>query len=288
MRMLKMEKKYLLCILLAIVSINVCASKPKWIGNTPKALNSTYQFVEVISFGNSLNVARENAKQRLADNQQLRNAVMVNRRANQVSHIEQTRHNGNLNEIITSKVDINMVISGETFTLQAYVVDEYMAGYERGQQKLHTLYMVAITENPSFDKTLLTEKYGAGAAAMSIIPGLGQMYKGSYLKGGLMMAGTAAGVVSVLLCENQRADYKNKIKQQAQFAKDYNTKASNWETARNVAIGVTAAIYIYNLIDAAAAKGARRVIVKKANGNNLSFHPVATPYSAGAALTYNF
>lgn len=283
-----MGKSFIICFLLTIVSLTVCASKPKWVGNTPKAQNATYQFTEVVSYGNNLNAARENAKQRLADNQQLKNTVLVNRKANQLSHIDQSIHNGNLDETITSKVDIQMEISGEIFTLQAYVVDEYMAGFERDQVKLHTLYMVAVTDNPVFDRTLLTEKYGAGAAAMSIIPGLGQFYKGSYLKGGLMMAGTAAGIVGIILCENQRADYKSKMKQQVQFAKDYNTKANNWETARNVAIGVTAAIYIYNLIDAVAAKGARRVIVKKANGNNLSFHPVATPYSAGAALTYNF
>ena len=279
----------LFLLFILVVPIMAFANKPKWVGNTPTELNNTYKFVEVISYGSSMKIARENAKQILAQNQQLLNAVTMNVDTGILTKVNQQMVNGNMREVINTEVEITIKETGKSFKLQAGIVDEYVAGYERGGEiKLHTLYMVAVTDDPVFDRTYTTTSYGAGAAAMSIIPGLGQFYKGSYLKGGLMMAGTAAGIVGIILCENQRADYKSKMKQQAQFAKDYNTKANNWETARNVAIGVTAAIYIYNLIDAAAAKGARRVIVKKANGNNVSFYPVATPYSAGVALTYNF
>jgi hypothetical protein len=85
-----------------------------------------------------------------------------------------------------------------------------------------------------------------------------------------------------------RSDYKNKMKEQPQFAKDYNTKANNWETARNICIGATAAVWVYNIIDAAAAKGARRIIVNRATGSNLSIHPTASLTDFGLAMTYSF
>lgn len=285
---MEIKRFYIIIAILMCSTLSMLAQKPKWISNTPKELNYTYKFVKVVADGASVESARNSAEDRLASDEQLKEGVAIyrNKKSHEDTYLSRT-NKGALQENKLKHITVDLVYQGVEYNLQAYKVDEYIERISGGY-RVYSLYQVATCEDPVFDRTYLSSSYGAGAAAMSIIPGLGQMYKGSYLKGGLMMAGTAAGVVSVLLCENQRADYKNKIKQQAQFAKDYNTKASNWETARNVAIGVTAAIYIYNLIDAAAAKGARRVIVKKANGNNLSFHPVATPYSAGAALTYNF
>ena len=103
-----------------------------------------------------------------------------------------------------------------------------------------------------------------------------------------MLGGVVALGLGALLCENTRSDYKNKMKEQPEFAQTYNTKANNYETARNILIGATAAVYIYNLIDAAVAKGARRIIVKPANGSYASLHPIVTPNSAGISLAYNF
>ena len=78
------------------------------------------------------------------------------------------------------------------------------------------------------------------------------------------------------------------MKEQPDFAKDYNTKANNWETARNICIGATAAVWIFNIIDAAAAKGSRRIIVKKNNYRELSLKPMVSFDGAGMAMTYNF
>ena len=56
--------------------------------------------------------------------------------------------------------------------------------------------------------------------------------------------------------------------------KTYNTKADNCENIRNICIGGAAALYVYNLIDAIAANGAKRVIIKKKNTRYLR---VSTP-----------
>ena len=140
----------------------------------------------------------------------------------------------------------------------------------------------------NFDRAYKSTSYGAAPALMSIIPGLGQFYKGSTVKGICMLGGVAACGVGALLCENERSDYKNKMKEQPQFAKNYNTKANNYETARNICLGAAAAIWIYNIVDAAAAKGTRKIVVKPASGSYLSVHPIATFDAIGASLSYVF
>ncbi len=285
-------KKHIILTLLCIIAfvnseaITRSGSKPSWASKGESSLNSkrsneTYYFKAFRMEGANLNDLKEDKIPQLSTFIGQYNQI----EADAEKDIETISGDGaKSSETYRATFKHGLV----TDVFYARLVDEYWE-FDKGIYTYYVLFAVSVNgKEPIFDEFSSSTSYGAGAIAMSIIPGLGQMHKGSYLKGGLMMAGTAAGVISIILCENQRADYHNKMLEQPRFAQDYNTKANNWETARNVAIGVTAAIYIYNLIDAAAAKGARRVIVKKANGNNLSFHPVATPYSAGAALTYNF
>ena len=277
----------LLCAAFCCISMASFAGKPKWVGNTPKELNTTYRFIEVVSYGNSIAEARMEAKQQLAQNEQLRRAVTVSVNSGNLQHVDQQIVNGNMVETINNNITIETKISGQEYRLQAYPVDEYI---ERtgGQVKLYTLYMVGVADRVNFDRAYKSTSYGATPALMSIVPGLGQFYKGSTVKGVCMLGGVAAFGVGALFCENERADYKNKMKEQPQFAKDYNTKANNYETARNICLGAAAAVWVYNIIDAAAAKGARRIIVKPATGSYLSVHPVATPNEVGVSLSYNF
>ena len=102
-----------------------------------------------------------------------------------------------------------------------------------------------------------------------------------------------ACVAGIILCENQRADYANKVIEQPRFAKEYNTKANNWATGRNLAIGVAGALYVYNLIDAAVTNGARRVKLKPVGSAEFSCSPCIlsdglNQLSAGVQLSLNF
>lgn len=264
------------------------ASKPEWIGNTPKEKNDTYKFVEIVSYGSGIDAARLDAIHMLAQDRQLSNAALVNVEAGKLSHSEASVDGkGNETETFNETVDIKVEIKGQDYKVQAKKIDEY-AGHEAGQVKLHTLYMVALTDNPEFDRTYLTDSYGPKPAFMSIIPGLGQWYKGSKVKGTCMFAGAVLSVAGIIVCENQRASYHKKMIEQPKFAKEYNSKASNWETGRNICIGVAGAVWIYSIVDAAVARGARRVVVDKAKGSVLSFSPVFTPDAAGLALSLNF
>lgn len=287
------SKRIIFFVYVLFTFIWTSAQKPKWVNNTPLELNKTYKFVEIISTGNDLNSARIDALRLLAQDRQLTNAINVNVESGKLTHVDQTTVNGNFNETIKEQIDINVKISGENYQVQGQKIDEFAEKSSNGQIKLHTLFMVAICNNPVFDNVYLTDKYGFTPAIFSLIPGAGQMYKGSYLKGGCILGSEILCAAGIILCESQRADYKNKVKEQPRFAKTYNTKANNWAIGRNLCIGMAGAIYIYNLIDAAISSGARIVKIKQSGKATFSYKPFfildnMNKSSAGINLTYNF
>lgn len=285
--------RFLCLILLTVNGLHLCAQRPVWIANTPKELNYTYKFIVITSYGANLEEARFDAKDRLADNKQLAEGVRITRNTCEHTDIEKIRRNNEpLQSEKVQRISIDMSIDGEQYDLQANKIDEY-AQFVSGQVKLYTLFQVATCSDPVFDNVYLTEKYGAVPVLMSLVPGAGQMYKGSYLKGGCILGAEIVCVAGIILCENQRADYANKVIEQPRFAKEYNTKANNWATGRNLAIGVAGALYVYNLIDAAVTNGARRVKLKPMGSVEFSCNPCIlldglNQPSAGVQLSLNF
>lgn len=277
-----MRNALLVLMVLLVGSTTSLAQKPAWISNTPKEQNRTYKFVEVISYGTTLEAARIEGDKKLASNEQLVRAVTVAVDREGVQRVNQIFSNGNLNEVVQNVVDVKTSVRGKEFTLQAGRVDEYVTK-ERGLYELHTLYMVAVEPNPVFDNVYLTTKYGFSARAL--VPGWAQLNKGSTAKGIAILAAEVAAVGGIIFTENERASYESKMRSQPNFAMQYKNKADNYETARNCCIGAAAAIYVYNLIDAIVAPGARRVVVKP---RNLHFSPVATKDFNGVTLSYNF
>ena len=196
--------RFLCLILLAVNGLRLYAQKPVWIANTPKELNYTYKFIVITSYGANLEEARFDAKDRLADNKQLAEGVRITRNTREHTDIHKFRKsNGPLQSEKTQRISIDMSIDGEKYDLQANKIDEY-AQMVNGQVKLYTLFQVATCSDPVFDNVYLTEKYGAVPVLMSLVPGAGQMYKGSYLKGGCILGGRnlAIGVAGALYVYN--------------------------------------------------------------------------------------
>lgn len=278
------------CLLILACASTLCyAQQPKWVGNTPQELNYTYKFVEIVSTGSTLESARYNAKERLVDDSQLQEGIRIYRKTNDKTTIDKSRVNGgNLQETKKQHIEIETTVDGEQYQLQAIKVDEYPSN-SNGIVTLHTLYMVALCDDPVFDRTYLTSAYGVTPVVMSIIPGLGQWYKGSKVKGISMFGAESVAVTGIIVCENQRASYIKKSKEQPKFAKEYGSKADQWDTGRNICIGVAAGIWVYNMVDAIVAKGARRVVVKRSEGGGLSMAPFAMPDGgAGVSFAYRF
>lgn len=281
--------KYIWIILLAVIPyITITAGspkKPKWTNRTSdlnnQLVNKSYKFKEAISNGKTLEEARNGRFKALA--RLFTNTDQIKREESLEKIIEQGK-------VAQSSVTYTEKATNQQVTKRFYhtLVDEYWE-WSNGEYHIHSLYATSESEQePQFDHFSATTSYGAAPVLMSIIPGVGQMYKGSILKGICMLGGVAACGIGALFCENERSDYKNKIKEQPQFAQTYNTKANNYETARNICIGAAAAIWLYNIIDAAVAKGAKKIVISPNDSSYLSIHPVATTNSLGVSFAYNF
>lgn len=254
-------KNILSIILLLWIPIMAMGQKPMWVNGYHKDLVNSY--IDVFTaIGTTADDARQKALQRVVDERSRATG----------RNYSISEQNGNLT--INSQGDLEV---------KCRVVDEY---YEQQSGKTKVSLLVQTARNPvySFEPVGVTEDYSAGARV--IVPGWAQIYKGQTAKGLVMLAGVVGCGIGALVCENTRSDYKNKMKEQPEFAQTYNTKANNFETARNICIGGAAAFYIWSLIDGIGSKGKRRVIVGK--NSSLSLNPSLTSDGGGLSLTYNF
>jgi hypothetical protein len=132
-----------------------------------------------------------------------------------------------------------------------------------------------------------TDRYGARAAWRSaLLPGWGQMHKGSMTKGLLILGGEVALAGGIVATDNLRASYRQKINQthNAAHIKAYAGKADTMTNIRNLCITAAAALYIYNVVDAIVAPGNKYLVTPR-----LTFVPVTGDASyTGLALVLNF
>lgn len=278
--------------LLMLVPTLAFAQKPKWVNNTPRELNSTYRFVEVVSTGSSIESARMSRLHQLALNEKVASAAKVAISSGTLTTIEDVYTEQGVTGKQTDKSFINVKVDDEEYTLQARLVDEYLSGMEHGMVQLHSLYMVAVCDNPIFDHAGLSTSYGVTPLLMSIVPGAGQWYKGSKAKGAMFLGGTAALAGSMVYCQSRITNSRNLAAQtyNPEHLRIYSRRISNFSTARNVCIGAAAALYVWNLVDAVVAPGARRIVVRPAmnfGGYSLeNSNSSADAVGLSAALTF--
>lgn len=180
-----------------------------------------------------------------------------------------------------------------TDVFYARLVDEYWEyiSYPDGSRGYEYYALFAVSRQasvPVFDDFYFTTHYGMQGFIRSLVPGWGQIYKGSMTKGVCILGGEVACVAGIIVSESMRSSYIKKMKEQPKFAKEYNSKADNWENGRNFCIGAAAALYVYNLVDAIAAKGAKRVVVKPANRPYFSLAPTILDNGYGLTFAYRF
>ena len=253
-----------LIILLFCLTLSCTAmgqSKPTWVDGYHKDLMNTY--IDVFpGIGDNEEDARKDA----------------------INHIveERSRATGRRYTVQENNGYISM-ISQDELTVKCRVVDEYHTRQD-GNHKVFLLVQTARHPDYAYENISVTNSYPVSGRVL--VPGWAQIYKGQTAKGLVMLAGVVGCGIGALVFENTRSDYKNKMKEQPEFAQTYNTKANNNETARNICIGAAGAFYLWSLIDGIASKGKRRVFVGK--NSSLAINPVASNEGAALALTYNF
>lgn len=270
-------RKLILCLLLGIATISAKAQTPRWVNNPPQPMrgNNTYTFIVTDAETRNLDLGRKKCLQMLSLDMGLMNTVTTNYRSREYISSTQNRANNKFNETIDEQLFEVITMDGKPIELTARIVDEY---FDRSKGVMSTLYQVGVTPNPCFDDVIITDFYGFEAGWRSaVLPGWGQFYKHDYLKGGIMLGGSAAFLGGILLTERTRQDYKFKYNNTHDLnaRKVYMQRHNNFQLARNLCIGALAGLYIYNIVDAFNTPGAPYVIVQHTDnsGRTYAFAP---------------
>lgn len=156
---------------------------------------------------------------------------------------------------------------------------------------LDQLYAISEKDTtPSFDNFEVTRKYNGIPVAMSLIPGLGQIYKGQAAKGYAILGSEVFFCAAIAYGEINRAYYMKKAHKNPGNFESWKSKANTFRTVRNIGIVFASATYLYNILDAALAKGAPHVIISRKNlyPADLVISPQASPWHFGASLAFTF
>lgn len=157
--------------------------------------------------------------------------------------------------------------------------------------KLDELYAISEKDvTPHFDNFKLTRSYGVKPVFMSLIPGLGQIYKGQPVKGYSLLGAEVVLCSTIAVGELNRSYYLKKARKNQGNYESWKSKASFYRSLRDIGIVLASATYLYNLIDAAFVKGAPRILISRQNSYpaDIVFTPVASPDHIGLGLSLTF
>ena len=255
---------------------------PRWVKHTPESKNTAiYQYRVIQVYVNDLKEVPEKSLRELTNF--LPNSWGVTK-----AKASTMRNDASAGSQIEVNID-NKGSDVNEVTMNCRIIDTYweleQMGYEK-KYRCYVLYQMALPPYEASEYAYVTDKYGMEAVAMSIIPGAGQMYKGSYLKGGLIMGGSVLCVGGIVACESVKAGYQALANKEHNAAKKktYQNNANNWQTGSFVCIGALGALWIYNLIDAGVTSGAKHVKIKKymTSGCNFRLEPTMLDYQTPA------
>ncbi len=158
------------------------------------------------------------------------------------------------------------------------------------QWEYYQLFAVSSQLNtlPDFDDFSVSRTYNSAALVMSLIPGMGQVYKGQKAKGYSILGAEAVLVAGSVGFSVKKNYCRRKVRHEIPDVDSWKSKQRSWRQMRNMCIVAAGGLYVYNLIDAAVTKGNRHLIVNKSKNTNLSFTPAAFSDGVGAAFAINF
>lgn len=261
--------------------------RPEWLTKGVETLNAkrsneTYRFVTVHASSADLKALQADRMNTLST--YIGQTYKI--QGTEKSKIVSARSDNHEALVETYEMEYKTDVSSEKF--YARLVDEYWE-FHNGLYEYHALFAVSEKgQMPIFDEFSVISPNGAAPALMSIVPGVGQFYKGQKVKGLILFGAEAASVIGALYCENQRSSNVKKMSTYPRQVKEYSDKANDWKIRRNIMWGIAGAVWVYNMIDAIAVKGTPKVIIKPTKQSTMAFAPMATPNYAGITLTYSW
>lgn len=242
----------------------------------PTPQNSSYIFVRELGVGSTIQEARDNCFGSLLTDAGFEKGMNIQSDMKNSESEHSVIVNGQEQRHSETHFTASSTIKGKEVQLQGMKIDEYWERGADGNYHLTTLYARSqVDVTPQFDDVKLTTKYDINDMWRSaIVPGWGQLYKGSTLKGGLIMGGTVACIGAIIFTDCTRASFNSKIQKthDAKLKLHYADQRTAYATGRDICIGALCALYVYNIVDAIVAPGARRVLTSPAGSNKFSYH----------------
>ena len=266
--------------------------RAKWIGNPPTGNHTMYFVVVHTDASSSLDGARAFSLKELTSNVERTDKVSINEIFSDNSK-QRYDSNGDVDYTGTDEYSLELKVEGKADPIRSRRVDEYWRTVNRGRKQVIEYYALYAVERTGvtadFSSIAVSNSYGMQSMWRSfLIPGWGQLYKGTYAKGGIMMSGTFAAVSGIIYTESRRGDFVKFMGQthDANIIRSYQTKVNQLAMIRNICIGGAAAFYIWNVVDALVAPGASHVIIKN---SRISMSPIAYHNGGfGVSATYSF
>lgn len=184
---------------------------------------------------------------------------------------------------ISADGSLSVVDGGKEMRPYIRVLDDYNEYV--GDRCVYYLLIQVGRYSADYDPVKVTDCYPFSARVF--VPGMAQIYKGQVGKGVGFIVGEVAFIGGIVASECLRASYISKmnatryVKQRQVYADNANICA----LSRNISIAGAAAVYVWNIIDGAVAKGRKHVLIGDAR---LQFAPYATPDASGLALSLTF
>jgi len=239
---------------------------PPWVNGEFPPVTGDYDFMLSRGEGETLRAARNDAFTSFLTDLGNNAGVRVSSRT--IAEIKsELRSQGNVTDYIEGETSSTVYeIERAGFYASFIKVGEYC---ERIQTRYGFEYRIwelyEVSERGRFRPYIpqYTSRYGAdGFLRSALLPGWGQLYKGSRTKGICIIGGEALFIGGIVATESLRASYVKMLNEthSAEQIRAYSRDADTMENFRNVCITAAAALYLYNLIDAIAAPGAPRLI----------------------------
>jgi hypothetical protein len=230
--------------------------KPNWISETPFGDSFSYHKGQA-SNTKSLEEARKqafaNVVASIAAEQQVDVRVQSTTTTSQTNNNKTYNVNGSFFEVVEISTG-KSILNGLKFE------EEYWQKLQlpNGSIQYESWILMRL---PKGSNSRYTQKsYGfAPVWRSALMPGWGQFYKKQNTKGIALLAATGVILVGAIVTENQRSsNYTNALNtRDINERRAFISTADNWKNSRNAIIAVGGAIYLYNLIDAIATKGAK-------------------------------
>lgn len=277
-------------VLFIVVSVSVqglmAQSTPRWVEKGVKELNNkrtndSYEFWIYHNHGQDISEIEKEAQNSLeqyVNEHYFADSIKIKTIGEQpfkTFEVSYTTHVGKRATVIAELID----------TYSQFDDFEYNV-FEYEYYQLYAISKPGLT--PRFDDFTLTKKYNASAVVKSIIPGLGQLYKGQKTKGYVIMGGEVFLLGAGAIFNYKANDARKMRYKEPEFASSWRSKQHGWMNFRLGAFSSAAVLYVANLIDAAISKGATQVVVSRPSSYSLSLQPYASVDGMGMSVYVTF